>query len=44
MTEITRETIAATEAAIRPYIRRTPQVAADMADFGLPPGPLTFTL
>src|ERR1700742_557560 len=44
MTEITRETIAATEAAIRPYIRRTPQVAADMADFGLPPGPLTFKL
>lgn len=43
-TPITRERIAATETAIRPYIRRTPLVAADMADFGLTPGPLTFKL
>jgi threonine dehydratase len=43
-TEITRERIAATEAAIRRYIRRTPLLASDMADFGLPPGPLTFKL
>jgi len=43
-TEITRERIAATEAAIRPYIRRTPLLNSDMADFGLPPGPLTFKL
>src|ERR1700679_2039945 len=43
-TPITRERIKATEAVIRPYIRRTPLVAADMADFGLPPGPLTFKL
>jgi threonine dehydratase len=41
-TEITRERIAATEAAIRRYIRRTPLVRCDMADFGLPPGPLSF--
>src|SRR5579872_6619263 len=41
---ITRERIAATEAAIRPYIRRTPLVAADMSDFGLPPGALIFKL
>ena len=43
-TEITRERIAATEAAIRRYIRRTPLLESDMADFGLPPGPLTFKL
>src|SRR5499427_10930543 len=43
-TEITRERIAATEAVIRPYIRRTPLVAADLADFGLKPAPVTFKL
>ena len=43
-TEITRERIAATEAAIRRYIRRTPLLTSDMADFGLAPGPLTFKL
>jgi threonine dehydratase len=43
-TEITRDRIAATEAAIRRYIRRTPLLKSDMADFGLPPGPLTFKL
>src|SRR5689334_18836745 len=41
---ITREAIAATEAAIRPYVRRTPLLQADLADFGLAPGPLTFKL
>src|SRR5262252_11009568 len=41
---ITRERIAATEAVIRPYIRRTPLVAADLADFGLKPAPVTFKL
>jgi threonine dehydratase len=41
---ITRERIVATEATIRRYIRRTPLVKADMSDFGLPPGPLTFKL
>ncbi len=44
MTEITREAIAATETAIRPFIRRTPLVAADMSDFGHPPRALTFKL
>src|SRR6202046_3468383 len=43
-TPITRERIKATEAVIRPFVRRTPLVQADMADFGLPPGPLTFKL
>ena len=35
---ITRERIAATETAIRRFVRRTPLVEADMSDFGLPPG------
>jgi threonine dehydratase len=43
-TPITRERIKATEAVIRPFVRRTPLLQADMADFGLPPGPLTFKL
>jgi threonine dehydratase len=29
---------------IRPHIRRTPLVEADLADFGLPPAPITFKL
>src|SRR6202023_2123044 len=41
---ITRERIAATEAAIRPYVRRTPLVTADGAHFGLSPGDLPSTL
>jgi threonine dehydratase len=44
MTPITRESIAATEAAIRPYIRRTPLVRLDAADFGLASASLTFKL
>ena len=44
MNPITRERIITTEAVIRPFVRRTPLVTADMADFGLPPGPLTFKL
>jgi threonine dehydratase len=43
-TPITRESIAATEVMIRPFVRRTPLVEADMADFGLPPRQLTFKL
>lgn len=43
-THITRERIAATEAVIRPYVRRTPCLAADLADFGLAPAPLIFKL
>lgn len=38
--DITRERIAATEAVIRPHIRRTPLVQADLADFGLPALPV----
>jgi threonine dehydratase len=44
LSPITRERIAATETAIRRYIRRTPLVRADLSDFGLPPGPVTFKL
>jgi len=44
MTQITREAIAATEAVIRPYVRRTPVLAADLADFGLPSAPVIFKL
>jgi threonine dehydratase len=43
-TQITREAIAATEATIRRYVRRTPLVAADLADFGLEPAPVIFKL
>jgi threonine dehydratase len=43
-TPITRERIIATEAVIRPYIRRTPLVVADMSDFGHQPCALTFKL
>jgi threonine dehydratase len=43
-TSITRERIVATETTIRPFVRRTPLLSADMADFGLAPGPLTFKL
>jgi threonine dehydratase len=42
--DITRERIAATEAVIRPYVRRTPLLSADLADFGLPAAPIVFKL
>lgn len=42
--DITRERIAATEAVIRPHIRRTPLLQADLSDFGLPSLPVTFKL
>ena len=42
--DITREHIAATEAVIRPYVRRTPVVRVDLGDFGLPAAPVTFKL
>lgn len=41
---ISRERIAETEVIIRPYIRKTPVVAADGADFGLGPVHLFFKL
>src|SRR6266487_4609274 len=40
----TRPAVAAVEARIRPYVRCTPVIAADLADFGLPAGPLTIKL
>ena len=43
-TDITRERIAATEALIRPYVRRTPVIQADLGDFGLTAAPVTFKL
>src|SRR6266849_4862643 len=41
---IDRERIAATERLIRPYIRRTPVIAVDAADFGLAPSSLALKL
>jgi threonine dehydratase len=43
-TAITPDRIAATEALIRPHIRRTPVIALDAADFGLAPAALTLKL
>jgi len=43
-TAVTRGSIVQTERLIRPYVRRTPVVAADAAEFGLAPGPLLFKL
>lgn len=41
---ITPDRIAATEALIRPYIRRTPVIAIDAAELGLAPTPLLLKL
>ncbi|OHV32129.1 threonine dehydratase [Pseudofrankia sp. EUN1h] len=41
---VTREVIASVDEILRPYIRRTPVLEIDRADFGLPPGPLTLKL
>jgi threonine dehydratase len=41
---VSREGIAVTEAAIRPYVRWTPLLKADLADFGLPATPVCFKL
>jgi threonine dehydratase len=43
-TQITPERIVTTEAAIRPFVRRTPLLTANTADFGLAAGALTFKL
>ena len=43
-TPITRERIAAAETVIRPYIRRTPLLRLDAADFGIASASLTFKL
>ena len=41
---LTREQIVAAERVIRPYIRYTPTIAVDGADFGLPSGRITLKL
>ena len=43
-TGVTREAIAAVEPLIRPFVRRTPTIAVDGADFGLAPRPLQLKL
>ena len=43
-TTITRERIAAIEPRIRPYVRHTPVMRVDMADFGRPPLPVDLKL
>src|SRR5215510_5756175 len=43
-TELSRERIQATERVIRPYIRRTPIIEVDGADFGLDSIKITFKL
>src|SRR5229473_3244230 len=44
ITSVRRDRIAEVERLIRPYIRRTPLVAIDAADFGLPRFPLHLKL
>jgi threonine dehydratase len=41
---IDRQAISSIESLIRPYVRRTPVIRIDRADFGLPPGPLVLKL
>jgi threonine dehydratase len=41
---VTRERIIETERLIRPFIRRTPAMTVDAADFGLPSAPLVLKL
>ena len=43
-TLVNRQAILSTGALVRPYLRRTPVIWADRADFGLAPGPLVFKL
>ena len=42
--ELNRQAIISVDARIRPYLRHTPVVWADRADFGLAPGPLVLKL
>jgi threonine dehydratase len=41
---LTAAAVAAVESRIRPYVRCTPVIGTDRADFGLPAGPLTLKL
>jgi threonine dehydratase len=43
-TVVTRNGIRTVEPIIRPYLRHTPAITVDRADFGLPPGPLVLKL
>jgi len=43
-TLVDRQAIVSIDTLIRPYLRRTPVIRADRADFGLPPGPLVLKL
>src|SRR5690348_4756398 len=43
-TVVNRQAIVSIDALIRPYLRRTPVIRVDRADFGLPPGPLVLKL
>ncbi len=43
-TSITREAISRIEPLIRPYVRHTPTIAVDGADFGLPAAPIQLKL
>src|SRR5215468_3099250 len=43
-TGVNRQAIVPVAALIRPYLRRTPVIRVDRADFGLPPGPLVLKL
>jgi len=43
-TLVNRQAILSADALVRPYLRRTPVVWADRADFGLAPGPLVLKL
>ena len=44
LTVVTTEGIRGVEPLIRRYVRRTPTIAVDRSDFGLPPGPLVLKL
>src|SRR5258705_7959831 len=44
VTGVNRQAIVSIDPLIRPYLRRTPVIQVDRADFGLPPGPLVLKL
>jgi threonine dehydratase len=44
VTVVTSQEIRTVEPLIRPYVRHTPAITVDRADFGLPPGPLVLKL
>src|SRR2546429_4978326 len=44
VTGVNRQALASIDPLLRPYLRRTPVIQVDRADFGLPPGPLVLKL